>query len=73
MADGSTVRVFIVDDHPIVREGLTQLINREPDLEVCGEASDAATALRAIGKLKPDVAIVDLSLKQSSGLSYQVD
>jgi len=68
MTDGSTVRIFIVDDHPIVREGLTQLINREPDLEVCGEASDAATALRAIGKLKPDVAVVDISLGGMSGL-----
>ncbi len=61
-------RVFVVDDHPIVREGIAQLVGRETDLEVCGEAGDAATALRAIAELKPDVAIVDLSMEGISGL-----
>lgn len=60
-------RVLIVDDHPIVRRGLTQLIEQEPDLEVCGEASDADTAMSAMEDLEPDIALVDLMLKGSSG------
>ena len=62
-------RVFLVDDHPIVRHGLTQLINREPDLMVCGESEDGSKVLAAIGAAKPDVAVVDLTLKRSSGFS----
>jgi DNA-binding NarL/FixJ family response regulator len=61
-------RVFVVDDHPIVRSGLAQLINQEADLHVCGEAHDAATAFDAIEALKPDVAVVDLSLHGPDGL-----
>lgn len=60
-------RVLIVDDHPLVRDWLTQMIKREPDLAVCGEASDAAGALEAIATLKPDMAIVELTLKDSHG------
>jgi len=62
-------RVFLVDDHPIVRHGLTQLIDREPDLTVCGESEVGSTALRAIAAVKPDAVVVDLSLKESSGFS----
>jgi DNA-binding NarL/FixJ family response regulator len=62
-------RVFLVDDHPIVRHGLTQLINREPDLIVCGESEDGSKALPAVGAAKPDVVVVDLTLKRSSGFS----
>ena len=62
-------RVFLVDDHPIVRHGLTQLINREPDLMVCGESEDGSKALTAVGAAKPDVVVVDLTLKRSSGFS----
>ena len=62
-------RVFLVDDHPIVRHGLTQLINREPDLVVCGESEDGSKALTAVGAAKPDVVVVDLTLKRSSGFS----
>ena len=62
------VRVFIVDDHPFIREGLTLRIEREPDLTVCGESNNAAQALKSIGPLMPDVLIVDLSLKGKSGL-----
>lgn len=62
-------RVFLVDDHPIVRHGLTQLINREPDLVVCGESEDGSEALTAVGADKPDVVVVDLTLKRSSGFS----
>jgi DNA-binding NarL/FixJ family response regulator len=61
-------RVFVVDDHPIVRGGLAQLINQEADLHVCGEAADAATAFDGIEASKPDVAVVDLSLHGPDGL-----
>src|SRR5580700_10767851 len=60
-------QVLIVDDHPMVRDWLAQMIRREPDLTVCGEASDAAGALRAIATLKPDMAIVDLTMRDSHG------
>ncbi len=60
--------MLLVDDHPIVREGFTELINRQPDLAVCGEASTAALAMAAVEKLKPDVVLVDLSLHGGSGL-----
>jgi DNA-binding NarL/FixJ family response regulator len=61
-------KVFLVDDHPLVREWLTALINQQPHLIVCGEAESAAQALAAIDAAKPDVAVVDLSLKDSSGI-----
>lgn len=61
-------RILLVDDHAVVRYGIAQLINRESDLQVCGEEEDAANALSAIGKLKPDLVIADISLKDSSGL-----
>jgi DNA-binding NarL/FixJ family response regulator len=61
-------KVFLVDDHPLVREWLTNLINQQPDLVVCGETESAPRALQAIGVAKPDVAVVDISLKESSGI-----
>lgn len=61
-------RVFIVDDHPIVRQGLAQLIDNEPDLTVCGQGEEAYQSLRTIKQLKPDVALVDISLKDSDGI-----
>lgn len=61
-------KVFIVDDHPIVREGLAQMIRREPDLAVCGAAEDAQGALQMIDALKPDILIVDISLHGPDGL-----
>ncbi len=60
--------VFIVDDHPLVREWLTNLINQQADLAVCGEAATAAEAVQALRASKPDVAIVDISLKDSSAI-----
>jgi len=66
-------RIFIVDDHPLVREWLTTLIQRQSDLAVCGEAEDTAAALEAIPKAKPDVAVVDLALKSGSGLELIKD
>lgn len=61
-------RILLVDDHAVVRFGITQLIQREPDLEVCGQEEDAAKAMTAIERLKPDLVIADISLKDSSGL-----
>jgi DNA-binding NarL/FixJ family response regulator len=61
-------RVVIVDDHPLFRERLSELINGEPDLEVCGEAEDAQQAIGLIRDSSPDLAVVDISLKGCSGL-----
>lgn len=65
--------IFLVDDHPLVREWLTNLINQQPDLTVCGEAETAPQALAAIEALRPDIAIVDISLKDSSGIELIKD
>jgi DNA-binding NarL/FixJ family response regulator len=64
---GSPIRVFIVDDHPLVREWLGNLLRLEDDIQVCGEAEEPPTALRAMIASPPDVAVVDLSLKRGSG------
>ena len=61
-------RVFVVDDHPIVREGLRRVLEDEGGLEVCGGTGDPREALKAIAELKPDAAVVDLSLRGGSGL-----
>ena len=60
--------VFIVDDHPLLRQGLALLINREQDLAVCGEAEEAQTAIKEITQKKPDILIVDISLNGPDGL-----
>lgn len=61
-------KIFLVDDHPMMREGLAQLIAQETDLAVCGEADDAASALQQIIKLQPALALVDITLRSSNGL-----
>ena len=61
-------RVFVVDDHPLVREGLGNLINAQEDLIVCGEAEDSAQAIAGMVKTEPDVALIDISLQNESGL-----
>jgi DNA-binding NarL/FixJ family response regulator len=61
-------RIIVVDDHPLVRVGLVQLISEEPDLEVCGEAHSVLEALKLVEKLQPDLVVVDLSLSDGSGL-----
>lgn len=61
-------RVLIVDDHPIVREGLRALISQQPDLVVCGEAESVQDALELVESREPDIAVIDISLKDSDGL-----
>jgi DNA-binding NarL/FixJ family response regulator len=66
-------KILIVDDHPIFCLGMSQLINKEKDLEVCGSEESAAKACKAIAKLKPDLVIVDISLKDSDGIDLVKD
>ena len=66
-------RVLVVDDHPIVRQGLALLINREPDLSVCGEAEDARMAMQSITTTQPDILVVDISLNGPDGLDLLKD
>lgn len=61
-------RVLIVDDHPIFRDGITQHINAQPDLFVCGGVSSAAVALSAVNELKPDMLILDISIQGTNGI-----
>ncbi len=61
-------KILIVDDHPIVCEGLAQFINQEPDLEVVGAARDASEAMKKVEELKPELVIVDISLVGKSGI-----
>lgn len=61
-------RVLLVDDHPIVRQGLSRIIANEPGLTVCGEAETVREARQAVRDLKPDVVVVDLSLKEGDGI-----
>ena len=63
-----TRKVFIVEDHPVFRQGLRQMVNGEKDLAVCGEAGDAESAFGAIKRLKPDLVLVDITLLGESGL-----
>jgi DNA-binding NarL/FixJ family response regulator len=65
---GRKKMVFVVDDHPIVRQGLALLINQEPDLAVCGAAEEMQSALAAINAVRPDILIVDISLNGPDGL-----
>jgi DNA-binding NarL/FixJ family response regulator len=69
----SKTKIFLVDDHPLVREWLTNLIQQQPDLIVCGESEDAPEALEKISATGPDVAIVDISLKHGSGIELIKD
>src|SRR2546430_10453802 len=66
-------RVLLVDDHPMIRERLAEVIQREPDLAVCGEAEDRDHALQAVEKTRPDLVIVDPTLKHSHGLDLIKD
>ena len=65
---GRKINIFIVDDHPLIRSGLSHLLNREPDMQVCGEAEDVPSALKGIPQTGPDLVIVDISLRGNNGL-----
>jgi DNA-binding NarL/FixJ family response regulator len=66
-------KIVVIDDHPLVRERLIELVTRERDLEIVGEADDRADGLELIGKTGPDLAIIDLSLKSSLGFDLIKD
>jgi NarL family two-component system response regulator LiaR len=68
MTDQKPIRILIADDHPIVRRGLTSLINIKPDLELVGEAADGLEAVDKARLLQPDVIILDLMMPRKSGL-----
>jgi DNA-binding NarL/FixJ family response regulator len=72
-APGRKIKVFVVDDHPIVRQGLALLINREQDLVVCGEAEDAQSAMLSVNTVQPDIMVVDISLNGPDGLDLLKD
>jgi DNA-binding NarL/FixJ family response regulator len=61
-------RILLVDDHPIVRQGLAEMIDQQDELQVCGTAEDVHKALDGVGRLKPDLVIADISLKGSNGI-----
>jgi len=65
---GAKKRILVVDDHPIVRQGLALMVNREADLVVCGEAEDATGAMLVVASARPDILIVDISLSGPDGL-----
>ena len=62
------LKVLLVDDHPITRQGMKALVNQQPNLDVCGEADNAAYAIELVGRLQPDLAIVDIALKTTNGI-----
>src|SRR5688500_12116434 len=65
---GGKYRILLVDDHPIVRQGLAEMIDQQRDLQVCGTAEDVHKALEVLEKLRPDLVIADISLKGSNGI-----
>jgi DNA-binding NarL/FixJ family response regulator len=73
MVPAEKMRILLVDDHPMVRERLTEVIQREPDLTVCGEAEDRFRALELIASARPHLAIVDLTLRRSHGMELIKD
>jgi DNA-binding NarL/FixJ family response regulator len=73
MAETNRIRVLLVDDHPVMRKGLTQLIQEQPDFEVCGEASGVDEALRLTRSLHPHVVVVDMWLEDGHGLDLIKD
>src|SRR5690625_1267157 len=61
-------KIFLVEDHPLVRTGIAQMINKEPDMQICGEAGDAPNALKGIDASQPDLVTVDISLQGYNGI-----
>jgi DNA-binding NarL/FixJ family response regulator len=72
-AAGARKRILLVDDHPVMRAGLAQLIERQPDLTVCGEAGDPASASALLGQARPDLILTDISMPGRSGLEFIKD
>jgi DNA-binding NarL/FixJ family response regulator len=72
-AKGKATRILLVDDHPVVRDGLAEAINHESDLTVCATAEDRQEALQAVERTRPELMVVDLMLKSSSGLELIKD
>jgi len=68
LSSKDTKKVFIVDDHPIMREGISEIISREKDITVCGESGNVLQAMQALADCIPDIVIVDLTLEKSNGL-----
>lgn len=73
LKERTKTNILIVDDHPMMREGLRSVINRQPDMTVCGEAENARQAMHAVQKLSPDLALVDITLPGKSGLELVKD
>lgn len=61
-------RIFLVDDHPLMRQGIAQLVNSQDDMEVCGDAGDAPAAMKKVADTQPDLVVVDISLRGSNGI-----
>src|SRR5881296_1989297 len=70
---GAKRRILLVDDHPMTREGLAANINRQPDLEVCGEASNPAEAIAILSSIKPDLMVTDITMPGRSGIEFLKD
>ena len=68
MSAHETIRVLVADDHPVVREGLSALINRQPDMKVVAEAGDGGEAVEQFAQYRPDVALIDLRMREMDGL-----
>jgi len=68
LSEADKKKIFLIDDHPLVRLGIGQLFDQQPDLTVCGQAENAEEALAGMARLKPDVVVLDLTLKDSDGL-----
>ena len=69
MADTPAIRIVVVDDHPVVREGIAGLVDRQPDMSVVGEAVDGFTAVQRFAELRPDIVLMDIQMPQLDGVS----
>jgi len=72
-SDSNMTRIILVEDHPIFRKGLAQLINNEQDMTICGEAEDSLEALKIVKEQKPDLVIIDITLKDRNGIELIKD